>query len=180
MCTCVQWHKAPFLLVIILSDGSCTDSSYINYSDYCCHYTDNYYFEQGSKTTWHTTCPQHEKLKNNRLVGRRTVLLWVNAATWLCLLFFTSLSHFHPFLFSPQWSHPSPGATLRAPHRKAKTLCWGAFLRRAPTPWNTAGRRPATTSCCPPPLWWVMDPSTSTPKQTQNSFQVPHTGALSV
>lgn len=51
MCTCVQWHKAPFLLVIILSGGSCTDSSYINYSDYCSHYTDNYYFEQGSKTT---------------------------------------------------------------------------------------------------------------------------------
>lgn len=98
------------------------------------------------------------------------MLFQANKAT--CLCYFSPLSITFLPLFFPQWSHPSPGATPKAPRRKAKILCWGAHLVRAPTPCSTAGRRPVTTSCCLPQLCWVMDPLTSTPNQIQNSFQV--------
>lgn len=62
MCTCVQWHKAPFSLVIILSDGTCNDSNCNNYSNYCSHYAADCFFEQGRKSTLGIHSTQTHKL----------------------------------------------------------------------------------------------------------------------
>lgn len=80
---------------------------------------------------------------------------------------------------TPQWSRPSPGALLKAPHWKAKTLCWGVYPARAQTPCSTPGRRRLTASCCPPLLWQVMEPFTSTSAQVKCRFKTHHTFSVS-
>lgn len=105
----------------------------INYSDYCSNLSDGRCFEWGRKLNFRATQYTDAHCKIGKSLG------------WLPLP-----------LCSPQRSRPSPGATLRAPHMKAKTLCWGAHLMQEANPWNTAGRRLLAAKCCPPPQCWVM------------------------